>query len=105
MTRARSYDTVHVSGNKRGDVGERVNKVTIADVARQAGVSVPTVSKVLNNRDDVSPDTRDLVSGVLATSGYRPRRRQRETSLPTATGAGESDQPRCFGAEVPQHVQ
>ncbi len=59
--------------------GRAEGRVTIADVARQAGVSVPTVSKVLNNRDDVAPDTRDLVSGVLATSGYRPRRRQRET--------------------------
>ncbi|MBF5080190.1 LacI family DNA-binding transcriptional regulator [Quadrisphaera sp. INWT6] len=58
--------------------GRAESRVTIADVARQAGVSVPTVSKVLNNRDDVSPDTRDLVSGVLASSGYRPRRRQRE---------------------------
>ncbi|PWJ55220.1 LacI family transcriptional regulator [Quadrisphaera granulorum] len=53
-------------------------RVTIADVARRAGVSVPTVSKVLNGRDDVAPATRDHVTEVITTTGYRPRRRQQE---------------------------
>lgn len=61
--------------------GRAEARITIADVARQAGVSVPTVSKVLNGRGDVAPDTRDLVSGVIASTGYRPRRRQREQRL------------------------
>jgi len=63
--------------------GRAPGRITIADVAREAGVSVPTVSKVLNGRDDVAPHTRDRVSGVLASSGYRPRRRLRE-ALPQA---------------------
>ncbi|TNM64261.1 substrate-binding domain-containing protein [Streptomyces sp. NP160] len=65
--------------------GRAEGRITIADVARQAGVSVPTVSKVLNGRDDVAPDTRDLVSGVIASSGYRPRRRVREHRVDVPT--------------------
>ncbi len=48
-------------------------RLTIADVARSAGVSVPTVSKVLNGRSDVSTATRDRVQQALSTSGYRRR--------------------------------
>lgn len=54
--------------------GERSKRVTITDVARQAGVSVPTVSKVLNNRDDVAAHTRDEVNAVIASTGYHARR-------------------------------
>ncbi len=44
---------------------------TLRDVARVAGVSVPTVSKVLNGRDDVSADTRERVQEATAQIGYR----------------------------------
>lgn len=44
---------------------------TLRDVARIAGVSVPTVSKVLNGRDDVSPATRERVHDATAQIGYR----------------------------------
>lgn len=50
-------------------------RVTIADVAAAAGVSVPTVSKVLNDRSDVSADTRDRVQDALSSAGYRRRTR------------------------------
>ena len=46
--------------------------LTIRDVARQAGVSVATVSRVLNNSTHVSPDTRDSVMKAVAQLGYRP---------------------------------
>ncbi|MEQ3549146.1 LacI family DNA-binding transcriptional regulator [Pseudonocardia nematodicida] len=54
--------------------------MTIAEIAEQAGVSVPTVSKVLNGRADVASATRERVQDVVARSGYRrrgstPRRR------------------------------
>ena len=40
-------------------------KVTIAAIARLAGVSVPTVSRVINGRSDVSPQTRERVEELL----------------------------------------
>ena len=47
-------------------------KVTIKDVARAAGVSTQTVSRVLNDRSDVSAKTRARVQHVIATLGYSP---------------------------------
>ena len=52
---------------------EAAQRVTIADVARSAGVSVPTVSKVLNGRADVSTETRARVQRAISTHGYRRR--------------------------------
>jgi LacI family transcriptional regulator len=50
-------------------------RVTLAHVAREAGVSVPTVSKVLHQRPDVSERTRQAVTAVLERYDYRPTRR------------------------------
>ncbi|MFJ8693014.1 LacI family DNA-binding transcriptional regulator [Streptomyces roseolilacinus] len=48
---------------------------TLAVVAREAGVSVPTASKVVNGRADVAPETRRRVTEVLDRLGYVRRRR------------------------------
>jgi len=45
----------------------------LAVVAAEAGVSVPTVSKVLNSRPDVAAATRERVAAVLARHGYAVR--------------------------------
>jgi len=58
-------------------VGERT---TIAQIAEQAGVSVPTVSKVLNGRADVAEATRARIESLIQQHGYRRR------SAGTATG-------------------
>jgi LacI family transcriptional regulator len=50
-------------------------RVTIAMVAQKAGVSVPTVSKVLNGRDEVGAHTRRMVQEVLTETGYQRRGR------------------------------
>ena len=47
------------------DRGERRGKVTITAIAREAGVSVPTVSRVVNGRSDVAPRTRARVEDLL----------------------------------------
>nr|WP_231707315.1 LacI family DNA-binding transcriptional regulator [Arthrobacter sp. zg-Y919] len=44
----------------------------MASVAELAGVSVPTVSKVVNNRGDVAPATRRRILAALENAGYQP---------------------------------
>jgi LacI family transcriptional regulator len=48
------------------------HRVTMADVAREAGVSLMTVSRVVNNKDDVSLTTRQHVQAVIERLGYSP---------------------------------
>ena len=43
---------------------------TIQDVARQAGVSAATVSRVLSSPDKVSQATRERVSKAVLETGY-----------------------------------
>ena len=44
--------------------------MTIVDVARLAGVSVSTVSKVINDRYGVAPETYDKVMDIVSDLGY-----------------------------------
>lgn len=46
--------------------------MTIKDIAKACGVSISTVSRVLNNRPDVSESVRQRVLAVVETSGYIP---------------------------------
>lgn len=48
------------------------DRVTIQDVARAAGVSAQTVSRVLNNRPDVSSETRSRIQEIIKTLDYAP---------------------------------
>ncbi|HET9141078.1 LacI family DNA-binding transcriptional regulator [Actinophytocola sp.] len=83
--RSRSVDLVggKASTGEVGDVGpvdepvsrprrgRRRGELTVATVARIAGVSAPTVSKVLNGRTGVAPETRQRVEALLREHGYR----------------------------------
>jgi len=51
---------------------EPPEKVTLADVAELAGVSVMTVSRVVNDRAGVGAATRDRVRRAVEALGYRP---------------------------------
>lgn len=60
---------------------DKRRRVTISAIAQEAGVSVPTVSRVLNGRSDVSPQTRERVEELLNRHNYRRRAsRSRETA-------------------------
>ena len=48
------------------------NIFTITDVAKAAGVSVSTVSRILNGKQDVAPATRERVQRVIEELGYTP---------------------------------
>ena len=50
----------------------RSNEPTLADVAERAGVSVTTVSRVLNARGYLSQDAKDRVARAIEDLGYRP---------------------------------
>jgi LacI family transcriptional regulator len=45
---------------------------TIKQVAKSAGVSTQTVSRVINNRPDVAPETRERIQRVIDELGYQP---------------------------------
>lgn len=47
-------------------------RTTIKDVAKRAGVSYQTVSRVINNKPDVADKTRQLVVEVIEELNYRP---------------------------------
>lgn len=49
-----------------------MKKVTINDVARHAGVSKKTISRVLNDEPNVSPDTKDKILESFDELGYIP---------------------------------
>ncbi|MBD8024692.1 LacI family DNA-binding transcriptional regulator [Microbacterium gallinarum] len=49
------------------------SRVTLAEIAAEAGVSLATMSKVLNGRTDVSPATRARLEEHLARHGYQRR--------------------------------
>ncbi len=50
---------------------------TIADVAKAAGVSVPTVSRIINNKEYVADETRQRVHEAIRTLGYAPHTQAR----------------------------
>jgi LacI family transcriptional regulator len=55
-------------------------RLTIREIADLAGVSIATVSRVLNGRDDVADETRDLVTRVIRENGYMASRSARGLS-------------------------
>jgi LacI family transcriptional regulator len=58
----------------------RSRKATIKDVAAHAGVSVATVSRVLNGHADVSEETRQSVLDAIRVHGFTSRRSPRGPS-------------------------
>lgn len=68
------------------------NSITIRDVAREAGVSVATVSRVLNKFDTVGTEIRDHVLEVAAKLRYAPQ---------AAARALATQKSRVIGAIIP----
>ncbi|MEV3859440.1 LacI family DNA-binding transcriptional regulator [Streptomyces sp. NPDC050095] len=73
--------------------------LTLEDVAREAGVSRATVSRVINEVPSVDPAIREVVREAIARTGYTPNRaarslvtRRAETIALVVSGAGEEDE-------------
>ena len=72
------------TGRIRGDV------ITLDDVARLAGVSPATVSRVLNRNESVGAAYRTKVLEAIEASGYRPNRLARSLRKQRTTAVGEA---------------
>ncbi len=77
---------LNASPNVRG--GEAGPAPSIEDVAKRAGVSIATVSYVLNGRGRVSTATRERVSQIIREIGYVPSARGRSLALGQAQTVG-----------------
>lgn len=60
-------------------------RATIRDIADLAGVSIATVSRVLNDRPDVAPETRESVLQVVREHGFSTNRGATARSTPIAS--------------------
>jgi LacI family transcriptional regulator len=68
-----------------------VEKITIREIARQAGVSKATVSRVLNQKPDVDPLTREHILRIVAEHNF----------VPSATASGLAGRSRLIGVLIP----
>src|SRR4051794_16745715 len=53
-------------------MSRKIQRPTLKDVAREAGVSIKTVSRALYDEPRISPETRARVLDVVETLGFRP---------------------------------
>ena len=61
---------------------------TLKDVAKETGLSIGTISRVLNNRGYISDETRDKVSQAMKKLNYQPNELARSLSKQTSTIIG-----------------
>ncbi len=101
-----------MSGTERVPVGtpgatpgamEDGERTTLAMLAEEAGVSLSTISKVLNGRTDVAPGTRQRVEGLL--DAHRYRRRGTPTRESNLLELVFSDLSNPWGSEIVSGVQ
>ena len=81
--------------------------VTIYDVAREAGVSMATVSRVVNGNPNVKPATRKKVLEVIERLGYRPNAVARGLASKKTTTVGViiPDIANAFYAELARGIE
>ena len=53
-------------------MAEKKSKITIYDISKEAGVSIATVSRVLNDSNNVNPKTREKITEVMEKMVYKP---------------------------------
>ena len=84
-----------------------MNNITIYDVAREANVSMATVSRVVNGNPNVKPATRKKVSEVIDRLGYRPNAVARGLASKKTTTVGViiPDISNIFYAELARGIE
>ena len=59
----------------------RARDMTIKDIARISGCSVSTISRVINDRPDVRPETKEHVLKVMREAGFTPNTNARQLKI------------------------
>jgi len=83
------------------------HRITLQDVARAAGVSLMTVSRVMNNTGRISDETREHVRAIAEQLGYRPNRAARTlvTNRTNLMGVVTPDITNPYFAEILQGIE
>ena len=83
------------------------NKPTLADVALKAGVSMMTVSRAINNKGKINPETRERILAIAAEIGYRPNylARSLATNRSATIGLVVPDISNPFFSEIAKGVE
>ncbi|RWW96176.1 LacI family DNA-binding transcriptional regulator [Paenarthrobacter ureafaciens] len=81
-------------------IGTKPSKPTLAAVAQEAGVSTPTVSKVINGREDVADETRARVLAALQRTGYKTPSQRRSVPSRRAVEAVFDSLNSAYAVEV-----
>lgn len=89
------------------ELGGRIMNITIYDVAREANVSMATVSRVVNGNPNVKPTTRKKVHNTIERLGYRPNAVARglASKRTTTVGAIIPDISSIFFAELARGIE
>ena len=66
--------------------------VTLEEIARLAGVSLSTASRVINDHPNVRPDVRKRVWQVIREQGYQPNPAARSLALRRANDDAKTAQ-------------
>src|SRR5699024_9410676 len=84
-----------------------MSNITIYDVAREANVSMATVSRVVNGNPNVKPTTRKKVLAVIEELGYRPNAVARglASKKTTTVGAIIPDISSVFYSELTRGIE
>jgi LacI family transcriptional regulator len=101
----RCNDTGNDFGNVKGEA--KVPKYTLKDVAQYAGVSVTTASRALNDKPDISKETKELIQIAIKELGYVSNLQARElrTQRTSTIGIVISDNANPFFARVIRGIQ
>ncbi|GGE19881.1 catabolite control protein A [Marinithermofilum abyssi] len=88
-------------------MGKKKETITIYDVAREAGVSMATVSRVVNGNPNVKPVTRKKVLETIRRLGYRPNAVARglASKKTTTVGVVIPDISSAFYAELTRGIE
>src|SRR5690625_509886 len=88
-------------------LGGKVMNITIYDGAREANVSMATVSRVVNGNPNVKPATRKKVLNTIEQLGYRPNAVARglASKKTTTVGAIIPDISSIFFAELARGIE